>query len=329
MAMGFERHIMEFDQAHRARNYSASTIEMRGSCLRQFAQWCDERSLTEPREITRPILERYRSFLYLRRKKDGKPLSFTTQMMHLGALRSFFRWLTREGYIEANPASELELPRREHRIPRDVFTAEEAEAVVRQPNLLSPYGLRDRAMLEVLYSTGMRRAELCNLTIWDVDYSRGTVFIRLGKGKKDRVVPVGERALHWVRRYSDEVRPLMVNGAGEEHLFLNMAGGMMEKPALGKLAADYIAAANIGKRGSCHLFRHTCATLMLEGGADIRFVQEQLGHASLESTQVYTRVAITKLLQVHRATHPGAMLEPAADEDEAVDEDDGLTEEAV
>ena len=136
-------------------------------------------------------------------------------------------------------------------------------------------------------------------------------------------MPIGERAQHWVKRYSDEVRPLMVNDASEEHLFLGLAGGGMEKPALGKLVADYIAAANIGKRGSCHLFRHTCATLMLEGGADIRFVQEQLGHASLESTQVYTRVAITKLLQVHRATHPGAVLEIAADVD------DGLTEEAV
>ena len=311
MRGGFEQEIADFEHSLRMRNFADATVRTRGDCLRQFAQWCDDRSLMQPREITRAILERYRNHLYMRRRKDGRPLSFSSQLSHLVAVKLFFRWLTRDGRIEANPASELELPRQEMRIPRDVFSAEEAEVVLRQPNLLDPCGLRDRAILEVLYSTAIRRAELCALGIWDVDPSRGTVFVRLGKGKKDRVVPIGERALHWVERYRSEVRPLLLFDSfhAEDRLFLDLRGGPIDKDTLSGVVAGYITAADIGKKGGCHLFRHTCATLMLEGGADIRYVQELLGHASLESTQVYTRVAIAKLKQVHRATHPAALLD--------------------
>lgn len=310
---GFEQHIVGFERALRERNYSESTVTQRGFCVRQFAAWCDERSLTTPGEVTRPILERYRHHLYMRRRPSGKPLSVTTQLHHLVAVKLFFRWLTREGRLDANPAADLDLPKQEVRIPRDVLSAEEAEVVLRQPNLLDPCGLRDRAMLEVLYSTGIRRAELCNLTIWDVDASRGTVFVRLGKGRKDRVVPIGERALHWVARYRDEVRPLLLFDLAEDHLFLSLRGEQVGKDQLSSIVGDYIVAANVGKKGGCHLFRHTCATLMLEGGADVRYVQELLGHASLESTQVYTRVSIVKLKQVHRATHPAALLDDLAE----------------
>lgn len=312
-----EAEIRGFEQSLRIRNYSVHTVNMRGTALRQFAAWCDERSLEHWSEITQAILERYRYHLYLRRRKDGTPLSFSTQIGHLVAIKMFFRWLMREGHINANPASELDLPRQELRVPRDVFTADEAEKVLQQPNILQPMGLRDRAILETLYSTGIRRSELCNLTVWDVHLARGTLFIRLGKGKKDRTVPIGERAMHWVTRYRNEVRPLLMNDLSEEHLFLSIHGGQMELDSLSGLVSEHITAADIGKKGGCHLFRHTCATLMLEGGADIRFVQELLGHSSLESTQVYTRVSITKLKEVHRATHPGALLAAIKEEHHA------------
>ena len=220
----------------------------------------------------------------------------------------FFRWLMRDGRIEANPASELDLPRQEYRLPRDVLTAEEVETVLAQPNLMDPLGLRDRAILEVFYCTGIRRFELVNLTIWDVDPARGTMFVHQGKGKRDRYVPVGERALHWVERYRHEVRPLLSFDLREKHLFLSTHGGLLDLDSLGGSVTDYIEAAGIGKHGGCHLFRHTCATLMLEGGADIRYVQEMLGHASIETTQLYTRVSVAKLRKVHEATHPGALL---------------------
>lgn len=309
-SISLERNAADHLEWLRMRNYSPATIRGREIYLRAFIRWCDDRALTFPQEITRPIVERYRHHLFVRRKRDGKPLSWTSQAGQLNTVKLFFRWLMREGRIEANPASELELPRLEHRLPRDVLTADEVEAVMGQANVLQPLGLRDRALMEVLYSTGMRRVEVTNLLVWDIDHSRGTIFIRQGKGKRDRIVPIGERALHWVERYRSEVRPLLVWEQGEDHLFLTMRGEGVDADSIGPVVTRYIEAAAIGKQGGCHLFRHTCATLMLEGGADIRYVQEMLGHAKLDTTQIYTRVAIGKLKQVHGATHPGASLPP-------------------
>ncbi len=300
----------------RERNYSTHTVEGRRLYLERFSAWCDERSLTRADEITSSILERYRHHLYVRRKSDGKPLSFRSQYLGLHAVRMYFRWLVRDGRLDANPASELEMPKLDWRLPRTVLDADEAEAVLAQPNLADPLGVRDRAILEVFYSTAIRRMELVNLLVWDVDPKRGTLFVREGKGRRDRVVPISGRALAWVERYRLEIRPLLVWDASEDHLFLTKRGEALTPTPLGTDVGRYVEAANIGKKGSCHLWRHTCATLMLEGGADVRFVQEMLGHASIQSTQVYTRVSIAKLKQVHAATHPGA-LPPAPPEDGA------------
>jgi integrase/recombinase XerD len=173
-------------------------------------------------------------------------------------------------------------------------------------------GLRDRAILEVFYSTGIRRSELALLRIFDVDSERCTLLVRQGKGKKDRIVPIGERALHWVKRYLDELRPKLVADPDEGVLLLGDAGDALLLARLTDLVRTCVKRAELGKTGSCHLFRHTMATLMLENGADIRFIQQMLGHASLASTQIYTHVSIRKLQEVHAATHPAAKLEPAA-----------------
>ena len=177
------------------------------------------------------------------------------------------------------------------------------------PNVEEAMGLRDRAILEVFYSTGMRRMELLGLKLYDLDQERGTVFVRQGKGKKDRMIPMGARAFGWVRRYLDEVRPSLSLTPDDGIVFLTNVGLVFEPNRLTQLVRDYVDAAEIGKTGSCHLFRHTCATLMLENGADIRFIQQMLGHEDLKSTQIYTQVAIRTLQQVHAATHPAALLE--------------------
>jgi integrase/recombinase XerD len=184
------------------------------------------------------------------------------------------------------------------------------------PDVSDPLGLRDRAVLETLYSTGMRRMELIGLRLSDIDRDRGTVMIRQGKGKKDRVVPIGERAVCWVERYRDTVRPrlLIGDGAGDT-LFLTSLGLPFTADRLSDLVAGYIDRADIGKKGSCHTFRHTMATLLLEAGADIRFIQVMLGHANLATTQIYTQVSIRALVEVHRACHPaGKSGSPDADE---------------
>ena len=176
-----------------------------------------------------------------------------------------------------------------------------------EPDLGDSLGVRDRAILEVLYSTGMRRMELVGLELYSVDVERGTVMIRQGKGKKDRMVPIGERALSWIEKYVREVRPQLAMEPDDGVLFLTGDGAPITPGRLTHMVRAYVDAADIGKHGSCHLFRHTMATLMLEGGADVRFIQAMLGHARLDTTQIYTQVSIRKLKEIHSMTHPARM----------------------
>lgn len=290
----------------RVRNYSSRTVENREVYLSFFVAWCEARSITRPAEVTKPILERYQRHLYHLRKDNGKPLSFRAQHSRLVPVRALFRWLARQNAILWNPASEIELPRLEKRLPKHTLTADEADKVLIQPDLEDPLGIRDRAVLEVLYSTGIRRMEVIHLSVWDLDADRGTLMVRLGKGKKDRMVPIGDRAIAWVQRYSDEVRPGLVMPPDDGTLFLTTTGEPFTPNRLTQLVRGYVDKAEVGKRGACHLFRHTMATLMLENGADVRYIQEMLGHAELSTTQIYTQVSIRKLKEVHTATHPGA-----------------------
>jgi integrase/recombinase XerD len=288
-------------------HYSERTIENRQLVLGYFIDWAEERGLTRPQEVTRPILERYQRWLYLYRKDDGEPLSIRGQRGRLSALRAWFKWMTQQRQLLYNPAADLELPRQEKRLPRHILTAAEADQVLNVPDTETALGIRDRAILETLYSTGMRRMELIGLDIHCIDVERGTVMIRQGKGRKDRMIPIGERALAWIAKYRDQVRPDLVLGHDDGALFLTAQGEAFTPNRLTQLVRRQIDAAGIGKRGSCHLFRHTMATLMLENGADVRFIQAMLGHAELSTTQIYTQVSIKMLKEIHTRTHPARL----------------------
>ena len=286
-------------------NYSKATLVNCRTNLNYFFAWCGDRGLIRPNEITKPIVERYQRYLfYYRREKTGRPLSIRSQQVRLTPIRTFFKWLARKNYILYNPASDIAMPRPEFRLPQQVLTAKEAEKVLNQADVSKPSGIRDRAILETFYATGMRRLELINLTIYSVDMERGTVMIRQGKGHRDRLIPITSRAVSWIEKYLFDIRPLYVVGVDEGNLFLTRWGGPFGANTLTQMVRDYIKAAKIRKTGSCHLFRHTLATLMLENGANIRYIQQMLGHTDLESTQVYTRVSIRKLKEVHTNTHP-------------------------
>jgi integrase/recombinase XerD len=295
--------------ALRVKDYSEHTVRNRDMHIRFFLAWCAERGLTEPVEITRPVLERYQRHLFHYRKRSGEPLTFRSQHARLVALRAWFRWMTRQNHILHNPASEIELPRLGHRLPKHVLTAPEAEQVLQQPDLHNPIGLRDRAILEVFYSTGIRRSELLHLKLFDLDFERGTILIRQGKGKKDRFVPIGDRAAAWVQKYIREARLKLVLEPDMGTLFLASSGEEISRDHLTLMVRTYVVRAKTGKTGACHLFRHTMATLMLEGGADIRYIQQMLGHAELSTTEIYTHVSIRMLKQVHSTTHPAASLD--------------------
>ena len=292
------------------RNYSERTVGNRELYLGYFLVWCEQRGVTRPSEVTKPILDRYQRWLYHYRRHNGQPLSFRSQHSRLVPVRAFFKWLARENLILYNPAAELELPKLEQRLPKHVLTASEADQVLNQANPREPLGLRDRAILEVLYSTGMRRMEVIGLGRYDLDVDRGTVMVRQGKGKKDRMIPIGERALAWIERYLAEVRPQLAIEPDDGRLFLTHDGQSFTPNRLTQLVREYVQAADVGKTGACHLFRHTMATLMLEGGADIRFIQQMLGHAKLETTQIYTQVSIRQLKEIHSATHPARLERP-------------------
>jgi integrase/recombinase XerD len=270
----------------------------------------DERGVSRPGEVTRAMLERYQRHLYHYRKPDGEPLSFRSQSQRLMPVRAFFKWAVKQHLILTNPASELELPKVEQRLPKPALTAEEAERVLAVPDLTTAAGLRDRALLETLYSTGVRRAELAHLSLFDLDADRRTLLVRQGKGRKDRLIPIGERALAWIDRYLHEARPRFAREPDDGTLFLTVDGTAFSLDRLTQLARDYVTTSGVQKQGACHLFRHTLATLMLEGGADIRYIQQMLGHAEITTTQIYTQVSIRHLQTIHAATHPAAANSP-------------------
>lgn len=318
---GLYQHMLRFSAWQLEKNYSGQTVEGREDALRRFIGWAYERGLTRPQEITKPILERYQRHLFLYRMKNGQPLSTRSQHARTTPVRAFFKWLARQNHILYNPASELELPRLERRLPRHVLSVGEAEAVLATPDIATPIGVRDRAMLETLYSTGIRRMELIGLHLYDLDPERGVVMVRQGKGKKDRMIPIGARALAWIEKYRDDVRPDLACGTDEGVLFLTTLGEAFEPNRMTQLVRGYVDQAQTGKTGSCHLFRHTMATLMLENGADIRFIQAMLGHAELSTTQIYTQVSIRKLKDIHTATHPGRPIMAGGRHDDDADGD--------
>jgi integrase/recombinase XerD len=285
-------------------NRTDEAIEGRKAELKVFFNWTEERSLIYPHQITRSILESYQRWIFHYRKKNGKPLGISTQSAYVSATKYYFAWLCKQRVLEANPASELELPRPEKRLPVEALSIREMETILAQPDIGDPLGIRDRAIMELFYSTGIRRAELVRLELSDLYRDKRLLHIRLGKGRKDRVVPVGQRAMQWLEKYLDAVRPLLTTSATEPALFLTGYGQAFNADVLGREVVKYIEKANIGRHGGPHLFRHTCATHLLEGGADIRYIQQLLGHEKLETTAIYTEVSIIQLQAVHARCHP-------------------------
>lgn len=305
-ALPLTRYMQEHFDWMRVNGYSEDTIRARRVAIRRFITWCEERALREPREIIKPILERYQRHLYYHRKADGRPMTLGSQLGCLAPLKTFFKWLAKENHIPFNPASELTLPQPPKHLPRVILSVQEIETILREAEPKSAQGLRDRAMLETLYSTGLRRMELTGLALYDIDLKRRLVIVREGKGRRDRVVPIGQRAAAWVEKYLLEARPQLLI-ADSEMLFLTDYGEPITPEYLADRVRRYMAFAGIDKPGACHLFRHACATHMLENGADTRFIQALLGHADLSTTQIYTHVSIEKLREIHDATHPARL----------------------
>ncbi|UXK12774.1 site-specific tyrosine recombinase XerC [Erwinia pyrifoliae] len=284
---------------------SPRTVQGYGERVRAFLAWCELRGITYAPQVSLAVLEAYQRWLQSYRRADGRQLAVNGQRHLLSAIRMLLRWLLQRHHILYNPAELLALPKEERRLPAQVFSEAETRRVLQSLDAGTPPGLRNRAILELLWSTGIRRSELANLLLSDVDAVRGVVNVRRGKGGRDRVVPVGHTALIWLGRYLKDVRPRLAQRFDSGHLFISHKGTGLGRSTLTAMAGRAIReGAHLKKAGACHIFRHTMATQMLENGADTRHIQAILGHEKLETTQIYTRVAIGHLQKVHAHTHP-------------------------
>lgn len=274
-----------------SKGYAAGTVQAYRLRLLHFVESVE---VEQVNAVTRADLERYRQALQRRR------LRRRTQNDALTVVRGFFRWLVRSNLLLENPAAGLSLRRAPRPLPPRPFTADEVERLLAGIDTLRPLGLRDRALIEVLYSTGIRLAELTGLDLDDLDPKRGLIMIRHGKGGRSRTIPIGERAVDWLGRYLRQVRPRLLRWPDEAAVFLSLEGHRLSRTQIHRRLREH----GIKRRRPVHLFRHTAATLMLEGGADLRSIQEILGHVSVTTTAIYTHVAISALKAVHQRTHP-------------------------
>jgi integrase/recombinase XerD len=290
-----------------ARGEAGRTVEGKRSNLGAFIRWCHQHHIERCQDLDQATLEWYRSYVsqYVDPHRHRK-LDIATQRNRLTAIRVFLKRLQYLRLIACNPADFFELPSVPHRIPRAVLSEAEIELILKHVLLYGEKGIRDRAILETFYATGIRRMELGRLVMTDVDTGSQVIRIQGGKGGKDRRVPIARRACSWIERYLREVRPKYVHPHSGPTLFLSSHGRPLRPGQLSRLGGKYIHRAGVNKPGACHLWRHSAATLMLENGAGLRQIQEMLGHASITTTQLYTHVTIKQLKEVYSKCHPAA-----------------------
>ena len=264
--------------------------------LRTFGNWLSHKKITLKKAIQADIQD----YLSWRIKQQAKPSS-TARL--LSTLRRFYRYLIREGQIDTSPVELIEAPKQGRPLP-DTLTEDEVVVLLDTPDLNQPEGLRDRAMLELLYATGLRVSELIGLELARCSLQNGVIRV-LGKGSKERLIPMGDEAIEWIERYLQESRPVLMRTKGTcDHLFVTQRGKAMTRQAFWYAIKKYAAQAGIRRKISPHTLRHAFATHLLNHGADLRVVQLLLGHSDLSTTQIYTHVATARLQELHKKHHP-------------------------
>ena len=254
--------------------------------------------------VTAAVLTDFQRWHYHCPTRRGTPRGACNQNAVLAAIRSFFRFLKREGCIVFDPAAQLEYAKEPRRLPRNVLTPEEAKRVIEAASCSTALGWRDRAILEVFYATGIRRNELRYLRPADVNTEQGLLRVNDGKGGADRVVPLGAIAARHVEDYATSSRPELLRGCTTEWLFVSNTGRQIDPNTLNAIMRRYTRAARVKKVVTCHVWRHTCATHLVQNNANVRHVQEMLGHRSLATTERYLRLTINDLKAAHRRFHP-------------------------
>jgi integrase/recombinase XerD len=293
-----EGHVREFLNCLRIeKGLSDNTILAYRRDIEKFAGFAAERGLST-REITRNDVVDFLASLY-KRRLDSRSVA-----RHLVTIRNFFRFALLEGHIDDDPAATIESPRFRQSLP-SFLSIEEVDRLLRQPDTNTVVGLRDRALIEIMYSAGLRVSELCGLRVDDLQLDPGCLRC-IGKGNKERLVPVGKQALAIVRKYLRTARPELLRSGSSPYLFLNQRGGKLDRITFWKLLGAYGRKAALRKPLTPHMLRHSFATHLLDRGADLRSVQMMLGHSDISTTQIYTHVIEERLKTVYKAHHPRA-----------------------
>lgn len=316
----YENLVYDLQQWHRVQGLSERTLHADRIRLNPFWRFLEKRGLVEQGRvelaaITPAVIADYQNHLfdYIARR-TGLKITPCSQSNFLQGVQALFRFLHKTKRLPTDPSTVIRIPRAEVLIPTAILTPQEVRRLLIAPDTNTVLGFRDRSMLEVLWCTGVRMGELITLEVPDVRFDEGLLFINHGKGSKQRLIPLGTSALSWLRQYVEGVRPILTREALPNRrwqptaissvLFLSKDGADIDQSTFSKRLRDYSRKARIKKRITGHVFRHTLATEMLKGGADLRHIQEMLGHDRLDTTQRYMRVVKEELKRVHQATHP-------------------------
>lgn len=289
-----------------ARGQSSDTVRGKRGGLKKFFLWCLNRHVTHIDQIDLDLMDDYAQYLNAYRKVlDNEPLGAAQKRNLLTFVKTFVKYMYTKELLTKNRLENIELPSKGQQIPKSLYTVEEVEIILEQPLLFGVKGLRDRAILECFFATGIRRGELVRLNIDDVDFNEQIIRVH-GKGKKERLIPISLRGCEWIAFYMGKIRPTFAFIGSGKSLFIANNGKRYVPGKLSDMASQYVKLAGFDRTGACHLYRHNTATTMLDNGADLRHIQEMLGHASISTTQLYTHVSRKKLTQVYNDTHPSA-----------------------
>ena len=280
------------------RGCSENTINSYGIDLKLFLEYLRENEIPSFKQVNKEVIVNY-----MQSEKNNNKAN-SSILRSVSSLRKFFQYLAQEKIIEKDPMLLIDTPKKKQHLPQ-VLTKEEVEKLLRSPNTGQVLGLRDRVMLELMYATGLRISEIINLKLEDLHLTMGTLQT-LGKGHKERIVPVGDEAIKWVNRYLEEARPKLLKQKRSNYLFLNFHGNNLTRQGVWKNLKAEVRKAGIQKNITPHTLRHSFATHILENGADLRIVQELLGHADISTTQIYTHLSNKQLADIYNRAHPRA-----------------------
>lgn len=295
----------EFLEYLKAKGYRQGTIVYTEIYLDNFFSYLKEKEIYQTNNITPTIIEDYKRYTFnLKSKRTKKNLTLRVVFTRLNVVKKYFYFLNQQKYILIDPAKKLSLPKLPNYLPKNILNEQEIKLFLEKPNIKTKVGLRNRAILELFYSTGIRRQELINLNIYDIDEQKRTIRINKGKNQKDRVVPIGKIASIYLEKYLRTVRNKNTKSKIDKALFITIGANRLKPQTLNYTIKKYTKKICREKKVSCHTLRHSCATHMLRGGASLRAIQKMLGHSSLTSTQIYTKISPIDLKEAHRKYHP-------------------------